>query len=89
MFICHKCDNRKCANPQHLFLGTQQDNMDDFVKKNLHKRTKTNCKITQEIADKIREDHVNGNVHYSELAKKYNIGGTTVRDILKNRTWKE
>lgn len=38
MFVCHKCDNRKCINPKHLFVGTVKDNNTDMSVKNRNRK---------------------------------------------------
>lgn len=58
MFVCHRCDNPPCCNPDHLFLGTAADNANDMAQKgrgNGARGTRNhNAKLTDEQVEQIR-----------------------------------
>ena len=90
--IRHTCDNPRCINPQHLLLGTHQDNMDDKVSR--HRQIKGQehgrAKLTLIQVKQIRDTHVkNCRVSGSvALGKRYGVDGSTIRLIIAGTNWK-
>jgi len=86
MYVLHHCDNRCCVNPEHLFLGTHKDNMDDMIKKN-RQAVGSKCgasKLTDDQVRNIRAD----NRYQKDIAKDFNVSRSLISYIKRNKSWK-
>lgn len=92
LLVLHKCDNRKCVNPEHLFLGNQKDNMNDMRFKNRDKKASGEqagpTKLTENIVLSIRSDYNTGNFTHKQLAIKYNTTEGNCSRITRKETWR-
>jgi len=77
--VCHKCDNPICVNPDHLFIGTQKDNMMDKARKGRG----NNTKITADTAREVR----NNTGTYREISKKFGVSIGMVHYIKRMKYW--
>ena len=89
--VCHHCDNPACINPEHLFLGTQTDNMRDRQSKNRQAHgEQQGCAVltTREIKEIRRRckpyDKKNG---CSALAFEYGVKHPTISNVITGKTW--
>lgn len=85
-FVCHRCDNRLCINPDHLFLGTAQDNIADKVAKG--RQTKGEAVHSARLtADQVRLIRVDKRSP-TQIAATYGVGPKTIEAVRQRRTWK-
>lgn len=88
--VCHKCDNTKCVNPNHLFLGTQKDNIRDAIKKGRFQSgerngtSKLSVNQVKEIRKGIRKFKTK-----KEEADFYGVSRFAIYAIRKNLNWKD
>jgi hypothetical protein len=90
LLVLHKCDQRNCVNPNHLFLGTHKDNMEDMVNKNRSARGDRNgrAKLKESDVKEIIEDYRNGTSSYRMLAERYHVSSNVIAGIVNNVYWK-
>ena len=81
--VCHTCDNTGCVNPEHLFLGTHQDNMTDMAQKD-RSGSRRNFKVSDEQVREIWYKAKRG-FPAGWIAKDYGISKSYVRDIIAHR----
>ncbi len=89
MCVLHKCDVPSCVNPNHLYLGTHQDNSTDMVNKGRVARgsKRPDSVLTELQVMEIKEMLAKGESQAS-IAKKYNVSPTLISHIYNGRSWK-
>lgn len=90
--VCHKCDNPPCININHLFVGTDADNLRDSRNKGRHQYRvhygvdNGNSKLTVEDVAFIKQNQ--GVVPIKALAMRFGVSRDTVYNIYKEKVWK-
>ena len=88
MKVLHKCDVTWCVNPDHLFLGTQRDNVYDCMAKgrraHLTGERHGRAKVTREQVEEIR----NSPLASRKIAPLYGLGPTQIKRIRKGEHWR-
>lgn len=91
MVVCHTCDVPACVNPDHLFIGSSQDNTSDMLTKGRSNprigERHGSAKLTEQDVRDIRVLRGQG-IGVRELARRYNVSHGTITLIASRKTWK-
>lgn len=89
--VCHDCDNPRCVNPDHLWLGSQTDNLNDCVAKGRNAvflgEAHGQAKLTENDVRALRADYAAGGVTLKALAARYGMSVGGIHHIILGRTW--
>lgn len=88
LFVCHRCDNPPCCNPDHLFLGTPKDNVQDCIAKGRKRLGKiysgdehSGTRVSVAQREEIRLRHIDGE-HQADLATEFGVTQTRISQII-------
>lgn len=97
LVVCHKCDNRACVRPDHLFIGTVADNIADMVQKDRHWKTgpKNPCHGEQHGSSrlrnrdilKIRQLHAKG-ISQLEIGRQFGMSQAHISKVILRKVWR-
>lgn len=91
LLCCHTCDNPSCVNPDHLFLGTANDNLQDMIRKgravlSTKGERHGRAKLTESDVLEIRRLHASG-VSQRSLSRKYKMSVASINMIVHRKHW--
>lgn len=89
--VCHSCDNKWCINPEHLFEGTTQDNIDDMISKGRDgfKGVRNGMAILdEEQVEVIRNLLAEDQLSQEAIGERFGVSRSTVAAIKSRRLWK-
>jgi len=88
LMVCHRCNNRGCINPSHLYIGTHNDNMRDMADSDVMKgEDNPKSILTQEQVLEIKTLIRERKVVYRKIAETYGVSRQAIKDIASGRTW--
>lgn len=86
--VLHRCNNRICINPEHLYVGTHNDNMRDMAdSNNLKGENNPKAILTESQVVEIKSAIKSRMITYQNLADKYGVTRQAIKDIALGRTW--
>lgn len=87
--VCHTCDNKLCCNPDHLYDGSDADNVRDAVERGQHPRGERHgrAKLTEDDIRAMRRAYNDG-VFIKDLADQYGVSDVTAGRVVHRRIWK-
>ena len=91
LYVCHRCDNKRCVNPEHLFLGTPSDNVQDAIAKGrsvvVHGERNGNHKLTCAEVIEMRKLRSEGEL-FKNIARQFGVSMMGAWDAICGKNWK-